>query len=421
LQQEYEQAYHDETTAESSWYDACDRSASHECFQLCSLMYQKLPAELRDIVYKYLCIEDRPIPAGPYYHFRHYGYGVHSKEWPTALANAISRGRTKVDHTQRPDPDIVQPWSHVLHPAYMSFAIASETQKVYFANNTFSLCNVERGIASFLEDDNHRRPYRFRGASLSENAHRDTTSNVGPEPKPLDLVRKLQIRIKCEHAELLLKRELFATSMATYREVFANECDFLRLTRNSLEPLLYLPQQERPLELEFVIMTTYLPREVAATAEDYSDQHRLFINILQALRNTVYKLMYDCGNTTIKIIQHDELLSPFPRNLTALWSLSKEQWEHVCLNATCKCSPLLTLSQEKSANHGRVVWDADFYLACPGMSAEETHGRFQGSEALALLRERWGISDAFRENRPKWPIVEGRYWPVGNGPPGCWW
>ena len=35
-------------------------------------MQRKLPTELRACVYEHLCIEDRPIPVGAYYHFRKY-------------------------------------------------------------------------------------------------------------------------------------------------------------------------------------------------------------------------------------------------------------------------------------------------------------------------------------------------------------
>jgi hypothetical protein len=71
-------------------------------------------------------------------------------------------------------------------------------------------------------------------------------------------------------------------------------------------------------------------------------------------------------------------------------------------------------------NTGKVSWDGDFYLLHPLMVGDELHGRFSADDGLELLRERWGISDPFRDTRPKWPIAEGRYWPVGNNLRGCW-
>jgi hypothetical protein len=56
----------------------------------------------------------------------------------------------------------------------------------------------------------------------------------------------------------------------------------------------------------------------------------------------------------------------------------------------------------------------------PHMAGDELHGRFSAYDQLELLEKRWGISDPFRDTRPKGPIAESRYWPVGNGLRGCW-
>jgi hypothetical protein len=313
----------------SVYYDALDVVARTECLELTGKMYTKLPTELRETIYQYLCTEDQTIYVAPHFHFRLYGHN-HSTESSTALVNALSNGRTKVDHTESPDPDILQPWSHIFHPAYVGNSVASETQKTYFTNNTFSVCNVDDGIRSFLLDGNYRRPYHHRDASEADAA---PDANVAT---PLDLVRNLQIRIKCEHIETAINQGLLKEDESVYRESFANECNFLRQTRNSLRSLLKLAchEQEQPLDLDFIIMTKFLGPDLPSPRVTEQDDHsRLFINILQAIRNTVYALMYDCGHTNIKIkiTHHDELVSPFPRNLTALWSLTKEQWEHVRL------------------------------------------------------------------------------------------
>jgi hypothetical protein len=306
------------------------------------MMYTKLPVELRDIIYQYLCIEDQTIYVAPHYHFRPYGDN-HSIESSMALANALSSGRTKVDHTEKPDPDILQPWSHIFHPAYMGYWIAYETQRAYFTNNTFSVCNVDGGIQDFLLDGNHRWPYQYRDASGVDVTPDDTSipgfSHQNDDTCPLDFVRNLQIRIKCEHMETAINHGLPMDDDCLFRETFANECNFLRQTRNSLRLLLGLPchEQEQTLELEFIIMTKFL--------DPPDDQPRLFINI----RNTLYALMYDSAHTNIKIkvTHHDEFVSPFPRDLTALWSLTKEQWEHVC------CSyPVISLSDSLTGKVG---------------------------------------------------------------------
>lgn len=81
---------------------------------------------------------------------------------------------------------------------------------------------------------------------------------------------------------------------------------------------------------------------------------------------------------------------------------------------------LLTTKQEKKANKDKQTWDADFYLSPAEVSDREVCGGFPELEWEDFLRERWGISDALKDARPKWPIKEGKYWPVGNGPPGWW-
>jgi hypothetical protein len=84
----------------------------------------------------------------------------------------------------------------------------------------------------------------------------------------------------------------------------------------------------------------------------------------------------------------------------------------------------LTFQQEKEANKNihRSTWDADFYLAPLELDgpAQIAHGGIPEDETAHLLRERWGIADALKDTRPKWPIKEGKYWPVGKGTPGWW-
>jgi hypothetical protein len=47
--------------------------ARKDCLDLAKTMHQKLPAEIRNFIYECICVEpNRPIPVGPYYHFRKY-------------------------------------------------------------------------------------------------------------------------------------------------------------------------------------------------------------------------------------------------------------------------------------------------------------------------------------------------------------
>lgn len=90
------------------------------------IMQKKLPTELREVVYQFLCIEDRPIPVGPYYHFREYDGPIQDERFQLSslLLNArhsgvdvdsddeevevedvlieMPDGRIKRDHTSKP-------------------------------------------------------------------------------------------------------------------------------------------------------------------------------------------------------------------------------------------------------------------------------------------------------------------------------
>jgi hypothetical protein len=316
LRNEYKKALEEDKTAGEIILNGLTRCATEECLQLTDLMYRKLPTELRNLVYRFLCIEDQAIPVGPYYHFRPYD-PTRKGSSNNRLAIGLSSGRILDDHSERPDPAILMPDSHIFNMAYMGQKVAFETQKAYLANNTFSVCNVENGIYHFLNSIEY-------GVSVTSN----TFSRERPRAfiVPYGYVRKLQIRVKYEHCKPFLPDYLPAAS-GGYRGMFADECYFLRHSKNALGVLQHLPQRAQPLELEFIIMTETDQLTEVDGRESKGDLS--FINLLQALRNTFYALMYDRENTKIRIIHHDEHISPFPRDITLLWSLTKEQWEYV--------------------------------------------------------------------------------------------
>jgi hypothetical protein len=305
LRGEYEQARQDEEPVNARFIRDLESYAKTECLKITEMMCQKLPIELRDLIYRYTCIEDQPIPVGPYFHFRPYNRKVN----PDRLASALSNGRVRIDHSERPDPTILMPDSHIFKEDYVGRTAQIEMKLAYLANNTFSICNVDQGIATFLDWHTSEGPGPGFETAISVISSRTE-----------DLVRRLQVRVKCEHYDNHHPQD---TSQGCC-DFFAAECDHLRNTRISLEPLTYLPREDRTLELEFIIMTG-LQSDPTATM----DQQRYFINLLQALRNTFYTLKYDLRNTTIKIVHHDDNISAFPRDITALWSLTKEQWEYV--------------------------------------------------------------------------------------------
>jgi hypothetical protein len=312
-------------------------------------MYQKLPSELRDLVYQFLCIENQVIPVGPYHHYKPYD-PTHSglANDIGMLATGLARGRVLEDHSERPNSTLLMPDSHIFNVAYMGPHITHEAVKAYLTINTFSICDVENGISEFLHRPmisvSNTGGYRMldrRGPMTGIDRWESYFQSRGPGPwnyelvQPRDYVRKLQIRVKHEHNfKYLMTYREHTTNTFHLNEMFADECHFLRHSKTALGILQHLPQRTQPLELEFIIMTDGL-RQETALGRVGAQGSRQFINLLQALRNTFYGLMYDSKNTKIKIIHHDDEISPFPRDITLLWSLTKEQWEHVSIEPSC--------------------------------------------------------------------------------------
>ncbi|KAF1937370.1 hypothetical protein EJ02DRAFT_458804 [Clathrospora elynae] len=474
LKRQLQQAQNEEANINASYRKYLIYRARADCLQLATMMHEKLPAELRKLVYEYLCVEpDQPILVGPYYHTRKYdlpfrnppmdtqpSYGrriryhhvTHRRSDPKSyaghvagdtaddvdmgeasetedidtgstrfgdpqsiddsdfsvrhdLAESIKRlnvrddvedinlddgaivlpdGRVKEDHSHRPPSDMVVPSTHFLNPRYVGSAVSLEIQKMYYTRNTFSVCNVEHSIHNFL----------FRHSGYSMKQWRSGRAPLIPQDLrltpllfPCEHVRNLQVRVKFEQ---------FHSNMpanATSVEAYAYEQNFLRFTRSNLEKLGDLQSRsKRGLNIEFIVMTE-LP--ILDEDENVLNIHCNFVNFLQAIRNIVYTLMHDRSDTTVKITHHDDGFSTFPRDITGLFALTKEQWEY-----------------EKEI-HGarRRRWVSEFYLA-PARTSPLTCG-FDGLELDDLLRERWGI-DSINEAKAMHPIKEGRYWPKGN-------
>jgi hypothetical protein len=371
------------------------------------MMHQSLPEELRELIYEYLCVEpDRPIPVGPYYHFRKYdkplgnptddftgngprtmfvpprrpvdisSYAAHAgnnavddvemgeasrtedvysgsgrpgDSWGTDASNVsmnhdlteridqlrvendiedsnmddvtivLPDGRVKEDHSHKPPSDMVLPSSHFLNPRYVGPAISYEIQKMYYTRNTFSICNVEEGIFNFLHQHSGYSMQRWRDGR-PPNVPEDL--KLQPLFFPKKYIQNLQIRIKFEQFHSDMPENL------TDNEAYAYEREFLRFTLSNLDGLkvLWHGRPKLGLNIEFIIMTA-LPN--LESGELGTEAQCNFINFLQVVRHTVYTMLHDCVDVSIKITHHDEGLSPFPRNITGIFALTKEQWEQV--------------------------------------------------------------------------------------------
>jgi hypothetical protein len=331
LRNDYKKAFEEDKAARATILSGLTLCAAKECLQLTDLMYRKLPSELRDLVYRFLCIEDQVIAIGP----NHLTRGGSSNN---ELAIGLSHGRILIDHSERPDPAIVAPQSHIFNETYMGQAIAFEARMVYLANNTFSVCNVAHNLAEFL--------VQYQPNVGFVDMFPPCSNNCFPPVTPFGYVRKLQIRTRYD-GDYGPHMSNFPGALPVYwRETFANECDCLRRSNAALGVLLMLPQGTQPLELELIILTSFSEYGSIVAGAEVPGHSREFINILQALRNTFYVLKHDRKNTEIKIIHHDEFVSPFPRDITLLWSLSKEQWEYVRFDLVPFLALLQTLFKE---------------------------------------------------------------------------
>lgn len=368
--------------------------ARTDCLQLASMMYEKLPVEVREMVYEYLCVDaDRTIPVGPYYHFRPYdkpyvyppeaetdwepepdmleknavigsASGAPGNSAPIArrrpvnwgdelqvdpeLVERVSRlhvdedqeeaalgsnytilsdGRVKEKHTHKPPSDMVLPSSHFLDHRYVGPLVSHEMQKVYYTRNTFSICTVEDALNSFLGRETCCYSWEKGEDGLSP-IHSPSVGDVPPF-LAAEHIRRLQVRVKFEHflQELPMRRCFF--------DQYAYEQRFLRITWNYLDGLVeYLARRPKgKIEIEFVIMSE-LPKSDGLMLQDELndaevERERYYINFLQCIRNMVYRVMYDNEDTVVKVTHYDAKNWAFPRDITGVFGLTKEQWEYV--------------------------------------------------------------------------------------------
>ncbi|KAF2127762.1 hypothetical protein P153DRAFT_368317 [Dothidotthia symphoricarpi CBS 119687] len=376
------------------------RCAKADCLRFTQMMCRKLPKELRGLVYQYLCVQDQLIPAGPYHHFSVYkplsstsslAYGTGSSQLdpqnPTDVDSGseydeihpqnetilLPDGRVKEDHSNKPASNLLMPYSHIFNPRYVGSKVALEAQEVYYSNNSFSVCNVDNGLEMFLYRDTARVFHICKHQSCSSRHHTGV--------RPIQFVQDLQIRLKYEH----FFNEV--TDM-TATEMTSREHRLLESLQRSIE---VLPEQlkytpVRDLNIEFILMT-----ELSHPLHGYQTHH--LVNSLQAIRNTIYRLMHDHEKTKVTVVHHDELLSPFPRNITGLFSLTREQWDH-----------------EKINNAGRHDWTPGYYILPSGVVAHESISGVPHFEADVLLRERWGMHSAL-DTKSQQLVSEGKYWP----------
>lgn len=299
--------------------DAAVTTAQSECLELSSLLYKKLPKELREHVYAHLCLEDRRIPVGPYYHFRKYeplaerkvGYSD-TQYCPRDgdLQTELADGKVRIDHDIYPEGDLILPNNRIFDPSFMGQDVVPELLEMYYGSNSFSVCNIEGG--------------------LDELCTAISSSTASSRLVPIDKVRDLQIRMKFEHIKphVCPMRRVpgcFHTGyVAGDESKLRAAVDTLRTFRSRIRA------SPREMNIEVILMTDL---DTPADAQDAGIYANAYLtNFLQAVRNMVYELLHDCKLVSVRVTHQDDGLMAFPKDYTKLFNLSKEEWEYVSLS-----------------------------------------------------------------------------------------
>jgi hypothetical protein len=87
-------------------------------------------------------------------------------------------------------------------------------------------------------------------------------------------------------------------------------------------------RHEHGINVEFIILTEF---PISGDVRTGLAAQCNYVNFLECTRNTVYTMMHDCDHISVKITHYDEGISAFPRDITGIFGLTKEQWEHVSM------------------------------------------------------------------------------------------
>lgn len=286
------------------------RHAQADCKQFVGLMYTKLPLELRDLIYQYVYHEDGPVPVGSYHFTVYVPEPLRSENHLPAHSEpfiVMPEGATRQDHSIERDENIVFPDSRLLDPAYLGYTVAREASRYYYKSNTFTVCTLENKLSEFL----------FRDPIHNFVERNSTLERAEPLGLiPIDYIRSLEIRVKYEH---------FFTYYTFYQELRDGERN---LVQGIFDTLHYFCSRISPaiasqLHVEICMMSACIPLQFNLNA-------RTYLNFLEAIRFPVYMLKHELG-ADVKVIHYDEHFSPFPKDKTAIFQLSKDQWTKVCI------------------------------------------------------------------------------------------
>lgn len=373
--------------------------ARTDCLQLATMMYDKFPQELREMVYEYLCVDpDRPIPVGPYYHFRPY-------DRPYVYAPAVDADADQdalldfvVDEDGKPDmpiDDVTEPhgtpadWGHDelhLDPELVrrisSLHIQQDMDGVDFGSHCTILPDgrvkeehTHKPASDMVLPSSHLLDPRYVGPAVSYEIQKmyyarntfsvcsvekaislflgrhtgysmpEWTDSLSPSYPPdlgafpplfaADYIRKLQIRVKLEHyLQDKLEREYIADRYTYEQRFWLKTCMYLRGLKYYLDR-----RPKGAVEIEFVVMSQ-LPdldriRPRVHYEEAELERDRIYVNCLECIRSAVYTAMYDYDEVAVKVTHYDPTIVAFPRDISRLFAMTKKQWEYVSRASSC--------------------------------------------------------------------------------------
>ncbi|KAF2996819.1 hypothetical protein E8E13_002372 [Curvularia kusanoi] len=308
------------------------------------------------------------------------------------LQTELSDGKIRTDHDIYPEDDLILPSSHIFNADYMGQDVVLELLKMYYENNTFSVCNIEGGLDKLCT----------AVASSADGAALDFV--------PLDHIHDLQIRVKCEHFTAYVSSAEEAGPKRRLEEL-AEKLSFLDRTVESLQILRSRAQaSSHDLNVEFVLMS-----DLNSTGHNRYYLQLHLTNLLQAIRNAVYELLHDREHTTVRVTSQDDSVWAFPRNYTGLFKMAKNKWEH-----------------EKSKQRPNRDWSSDFWvpplgwIVLPGSTElmdlggyiDNSYGHPTYNNLQEFHLSRWGINDILRDTTSSASaedadFVDDSYWPVG--------
>lgn len=276
-----------------------------------NVMHEKLPQELKEVIYQYLYLEDTPIPVGSY-HFTTYVPEPLRSEYKSGQVHSepfiiVPEGSTRQDHSIERDQNIVYPDSWLLDPAYVGYPAAYEASKFYYKSNTFSVCTLENIVHDFF----------FRDPIHNFTPRHDSGDYAQPLGfLPIECVRNVQVRIKYEH---------LTAYFSFYEELRNGEKDLIQGIFHNVRSFVDGIDRVTAAQwnVEFLVMTAYV------VGLDEYERKRLHLNLLEAIRAPVYTLKHELG-ANLTVTHYDECFLLFPRNVTDDFQLTKEQWDYVC-------------------------------------------------------------------------------------------